>query len=236
MGYVTVAEVRAEGVPGDATHEVTDARVQAAINLWSQVVERLCRQWFESRALTVLMDGNGADTLWLPVPVISLSALYVNGDFTTVLDPLYYEVFNSRTVPDDRKNPKVQLKHEKRDLFEKVLWDEYPIFTKGQRNQKLVGNFGFTEPDGTTPLLIKRAVLKLISKSLSAMYAGWPALPPSGGPVSKETTDGHSIEYAISTTASSGLMGLTGDPEIVQIIRMYSAPTTVAVPESYDLV
>jgi len=234
-GYITVAEVRAEGLPDPPS----DAKVQAAIDLWSQVIDRLCRQWFESRPLTILMDGNGADTLWLPVPIITVSALYINGDFDPVsqpLDPAYYEVFNSRTTPDDRKNPKVQLKHEKRDLFEKVLWDEYPIFTKGQRNQKLVGNFGYTEPDGSTPLLIKRAVLKLISKSLAAMYAGWPALPAPSAPVSKEVTDGHSIEYAISTTASSGLMGLTGDPEIVQIVRMYTGPMSVAVPESYDLV
>jgi len=233
MGYITVAEARAEGIPVPPAGP-SDVQLQAAINTWSQFIDKACRQWFESRSLTLLVDGNSSDILFLPIPILTITGLYINGDFTTVLDPMYYEVYNGRALPDDRPNPRLKMKHEKRDIFAGTYWEDYPLFSKGQRNQKLIGTFGYLEPDGSTPLMIKRAVMKLISKSLMPMYSGFPAPPVPGGPVAKETTDGHSIEYAIASGAAGGMLGIVGDPEVAQIITMYRAPLAMAVPESYE--
>ena len=240
MGYVTVAEARLEGITGDATTSVTDARLQAAIDEWSAFVDRACRQWFDSRSLTIYLDGTEGDTLWLPVPIITLTALYINGDFTNAADLTGYNVHNSRDIPDDRTNPRITVKRESDsdDFFYRTVWGDTPRFVKGERNQKLVGTFGYTDAKATTPFwqtpyAIKRAVLKLISKSLMPLYpAGPSASPLVPGTVKSEKTDGHSIDYAV--TSAAGFMSITGDAEVDAILRLFRAPLAMGVPISIE--
>src|SRR5262245_44357818 len=106
MAYATVADARTEGVPTS----IVDATVQAQINRWSQFIDKACRQWFESRAVTIDLDGNDSRLLHLPVPVITLTALYMNGDFDNAVDTDNYKVYSNQTaVRDDRRNPKIML-------------------------------------------------------------------------------------------------------------------------------
>lgn len=235
MGYVTVAEMRAEGVA--ATY--VDATVQAAIDLASQYMDRACRQWFESRSYTAYLDGQDSDRLFLPVPIITLTELYINNRFTAQ-DKLLtadYVVYNGKGFPDDRRNPKVELINSRRSIFQvPALQQGGRIFMKGKRNQKLVGTFGFTEEDGTTPLLIVRAVKKMCLRFLDVLSptGGGSGTTTSSGVIIGESTDGHFIQYA--TPGSAGVkaasMGISRDPEVEQIIQMYRAPITLAVPGS----
>lgn len=227
MAYATVADARAEGVP----NTILDAAIQAQIDIWSQFIDKACRQWFESRAVTLDLDGTDARVLFLPVPIISLTSLFVNSDFTTALPTTHYKVYSHQTqLRDDRRNPRIEMASSDLNIFSP---NRYSVFVAGTQNQRLVGNFGFVESDGSTPKLIKRAVLKLAIKHLAASPNGlWNEVAagnPSVGSVASESTDGHSISYnafSIKPTVP-GLNGITNDPEVDNIIKMYKGPILI---------
>src|SRR5690606_2892954 len=101
------------------------------INVWQQMLERATRQWFEERSATVRVDGNGSDTLFFSVPIISVNELYIN-DGDTVLDTEFYEVYNNRTdYPDDRRNPRIKLRPGRgSSIFTRGV-SARPVFAKG---------------------------------------------------------------------------------------------------------
>lgn len=238
MGYVTIADVRAQGLTDTAKYP--DATVQAAIDLSSQYIDRTTRQWFESRALTVLMDGQDSARLFLPVPVITVTELYVNNRFAAseVLPATDYVVYNGRALPDDRKNPKIQLITARQSIYQVPnLTAGGRTFMKGPRNQKIVGTWGYTESDGTTPLLIKRACMKMtlrFADKLAEGGSGTGGTSGSSGAIIGESTDGHFIQYAMPSAigVSGGTYGISKDPEVEIILQMFRAPLALAVPGS----
>lgn len=234
--YITLADVRAAGLDS-ATAD--DAAVNAAIPLWQQILERACRQWFEPRTITAKLDGNNTNTLHLPIPVISVSSLKIN-DSTTALATSEYRVYNGRAAPnDDRANPRIALvAGGPRDIFTAPLSTGRLRFAFGRQNQEVVGSFGFTEPDGSVPFAIKRALTKLVIEKLTVpVYTPAGSSPPAAptsfaGVVIMEQTDGHMMQYAQPKGGSTrdGLSGITDDPEILKIITMYRAPRGIASP------
>ena len=242
MGYITVADVRAAGMTDTTTYPDDD--VQAAIDLWGEAIDKVTRQWFDSRALVMKLDGTNSDTLHFGVPIISINYVKLNGD-DSELDTSYYEVYNSRSYPDDRKNPRIKLKREQgvTSIFTSPIGDGSLIFRKGRRNQEVSGNFGFTEADGSTPKLIKRALLKLVLEKLqSPAYTAPGSLavtPPPilAGVVQEEWTDGHKVKYAgtfeYGKQRAPGFLGLTQDPEIISILKWHRAPLAMATPADW---
>lgn len=228
--YITIADVRAAGL--DAT-VATDAEVDAAIKINQQFIERATRQWFYSRPLTLQLDGNSSDTLHLPVPIVSLDSLTIN-DNDTVLDAEFYRVYDSKDLPDDRWNPRIKLRRGNVDLFQDPFRTDRPlIFRKGRQNQTLVGNFGFVESDGSTPELIKRALLVLVIEKLTNPPFGSPTPgAPSGptGSILRETTDGHTVQYTFVKFGDTraGWSGYTMNREVHTILNIYKAPIGVA--------
>lgn len=236
MGYCTVQDVRDQGLTDTSAYP--DATVQAAIDLASQYIDRATRQWFDVRARTVTIYGNDSDRLFLPVPIVSVTDLFINGRFDAAdkLAAEDYTVFNGRDLPDDRKNPKIQLVNQRRSIFQvPALQYGRRIFMKGMR-QKIVGTFGYVEADDSTPLLIKRACLKMTLRFVEK-------LAPSGtgssggnnsGIIIGESTDGHFIQYAMpnATGAKGGSYGVSKDPEVETILLQYRAPLGIAVPGS----
>jgi hypothetical protein len=227
VAYVSVSDVRNEGLTD--TTKYPDPRVEQLITIWSAYVDRACRQWFEARTLDARLDGNDSDTLFLPVPVIELTALYLNGDFSSPADPSRYFVYNGRSLPDDRQNPRVKLlSQDYRDIFRSRVYGQK--FVRGKQNQRLVGSFGFVEQDGSTPELIKRAVIKLVISNAPTVAEK----QGESGPVAFEMTDGHSIQYVTAEKLgfkSSGF-AVTKDAEVDQILSMYRAPIGMAVTGS----
>lgn len=232
MAYATIQEGRDFGI---TVEMASDEALAAALELWSRVIDRACRQWFEPRSLDFKIDGTGTSELHLDVPVISVSALYVNGD-TTALPADQFVVYNTATgYPDDRGNPRIALSYSNSSsLFFQASW-RAPIFVKGNRNQRVVGSFGFVESDGTTPLPIKRAVLKLTKLKLQEAAAAEAGEIQAGeqGPLVRERTDDHEMEWSgpqiKQGVRGSTISGITNDPEINAIVRLYRAPMSMAV-------
>lgn len=227
MAYVTLQEVRDFGLSEEVA---SDAQVEAAIELWSVAIDKICGQWFEPREATFRLDGNNKDTLYLPVPVIEVSEMRINGS-SVALAASSYTVYSSRTIPDDRISPKIGLGGQDTSL------PTTSVFASGRRNQYIAGTFGYVEEDLSTPALIKYALLKLISQKLKSPENPGEDMPPDEdlglqGPVIEETTDGHSRKWAaaqLKNVRPGIASGITDDPEINKILLMYKGPAIVRV-------
>lgn len=236
--YITIQDIRDLGV---LETDYDDATVLAYINMCQALIDRACRQWFCPKALIIEVDGTDSDLLAFGVPIISIDYVMINGS-DEELNSDYYKVYNSNTYPDDRRNPRIKLvrNNNQRSIFTQV--NDRLIFRKGRKNQIVKGTFGFIEEDGSTPLLIKRAMKKLvIEKMINQPIFGSSAVattPPILGSVIEEWTDGHKLKYDTTETAEqrSGYSGLTSDPEILDIIKLYRAPIGCATPADWSTI
>jgi len=238
--YITVSDVRKAGLT-DGT-KYPDADVMAAIETWQAFIDRATRQWFAPRVYTAELDGTDSDALHLGVPIISIEYLQINNSGVD-LSAEYYKVYSAIGYRDDRRNPRIKLTAENARPSIYNAGSTSRIFRKGRQNQIVKGVFGFVEADGSTPLLIKRALTKLVVEKLTQpIYGADPADAPPivVGALLEESTDGHSRKwgYAGGETAKSkpGLSGITNDPEILNIIKLYRAPIGIAVPANASIV
>jgi len=231
--YVTLDEMRAEGVPAS----VSDAQLLSRILTWQAFVERCTRLWFTPRAFDWVRDGTGTALLQLPVPIISIAALYLNGS-ASAADPGTYKVYAGRggSGQDDRRNPRVKLLSGSRSIFEGTgyLGTTSAVFEVGEQNQVLDGTFGYVETDGSTPEPIKYAIKKLVARSSRGLYSvvgggGSTAF----GPIVEEETDRHRRRYG-DPFVGSKLHSTTGDPEVDQILAAYRAPIKVGAPRTVN--
>ena len=232
--YVSVAEMRAVGV---TVEMATDPALEASIRANQQFINRATRQWFNPRSLTLELDGNSTDTLLLPIPIISVSSMRIN-DSAYVLDPSSYRVYNGRDLPDDRQNPRIKLRRGDVNIFSNPGPPSRGlVFRKGRQNQHITGVFGYTEADGSTPDLIKRALTLLVVEKISNPVLGPPVGDPAAGPtgaVLRETTDGHTIQYTFVKYGDTraGWSGYTMNREVHTILNLYKGPIGVAAPAS----
>jgi len=239
--YIVISDIRAVGID-DALF--SDAEVLASIEVWQAFLERACRQWFMPKTMTMQFDGTDSDALHLGVPIISISSLYVNNS-ELPLDPALYKVYSSKSYPDDRHNPRIKLiSSDAHDIFTRPVGHYGAMkFNKGRKNQTISGIFGYVEEDNSTPLLIKRALTKLVveklSKPLFLKSDGTSTdisdnVPPIYGAMMEERTDGHQMKYFYPggeiSPRQPGLIGITADQEILDIIRLYKAPIGIATP------
>lgn len=234
--YVGVSDLRAEGMPNPPLASTLEKNIRT----WQAFVIRACRQWFHPAHMVFRVDGTDSDALHFGVPIVSIDELRINNE-STALDAQYYEVYaDSGRYPDNRANPRIKLVDEwleRRDIFTASLGPSRN-FRKGRQNQYISGVFGCVEVDGSVPLLIQRALLKLVvEKTATPVYAGVPGVTPPAavsGLIVEEWTDGHKIKYDSSSTSTNprapGLSGITGDREILDILRMYRAPIGIATP------
>jgi hypothetical protein len=230
--YATVADMRCEGVPSRYPDDVVLDKLKQA----SQYINLATKQWFESRAMEIIMDGNDSRTLFLPVPIISVHHLYMNGDFRNHVPQNIYVVYNGNNATrDDRRNPMIKINGAGLGVYDFPDFRRGSIFVQAEMNQKIVGQFGFVEPDGSTPLLIKRATMKLAIRQLQQSPTGkmWPEVengPPAMGNRTAETTDGHTITYNAFgyMPVHRGNLDITNDPEVDSIINLYRAPIKIA--------
>jgi hypothetical protein len=230
--YASIEDIRE--FSGLTPSQVSDEGVFAAIQLWQEVIERICRQWFYPKSLTLEVNGNDSDVLHFGVPIISVSEVYINGG-VEALDSSAYKVYL------DYRDPKICLTHAQQiaDLYTAALRGGDARFYKGYQNQRIVGVFGHVITGNKAPRPIRRALTKLVTEKLVAQYGAGASGGTStviAGTVVSETTDGHSISYGVQSTNSrrSGLLGITSDMEILDIFALYRAPIGVATPAAWS--
>lgn len=246
--YCTVADIRALGVPNELATPAgpTDAQVLTAIKLAQQLFERATRNWFVPRTLQFKFDGTDSDTIHFGVPIIDIEWLKLNASPSN-LEKSNYAVYKSRSYPDDRRNPRIKLVRSRdvRDIFTAPLTFGELKFRKGRQNQEVRGTFGFCEDDGSTPAGVREAVCRMTIERLASPAFIAPgttviSAPPAsgGGAVIEEWTDGHKLKFATASLAMQrpGLQGVSADPFVQDMIKLYRAPIGVATPAhwSYD--
>lgn len=217
--YITIQQVRDAGV---TVGQASDPEVTAAIALAMQTIDRGTGQWFNSRALTIAFEGKNSNVLMLGVPILEIDEIKLNGE--SVPTPLVnFVIFNSRTYPDDRRNPRIKIMRKERNIYTDTI---HKSFHRGAITQ-IIGKFGFLEQDGSTPLLIQRATLKLAIKYATTDLVNDVAQAGTG-PMKRERTDLHEVEYfEPSADAVQVGSGFTGDDEVDKIISMYRAPVGI---------
>jgi len=240
--YCSVQDIRDEGI---TSAMADDAKVLAYIEAWQAFIERACRQWFNARQVVFSVDGNDSDTLFFSVPIIQIDYLKINGN-TVELDEDLFKVYSGRDFPDSRGNPHISLVGPDyyRDIYTAPLIDGRMKFRKGRQNQEIKGIFGYTEADGSTPKLIKRALMLLVVEKLTNPMYPDPASPitpsPSGaGSVLEEWTDGHKIKYGTRggevSERKPGLSGITTNVEILDILKLYKGPIGIGAPSHWSI-
>lgn len=246
--YITVQNLRDLGIPNETATPPgpTDVQLLATIKLCQALLDRACKQWFVPRTLQFKFDGTDSDAIHFGVPIIDIEWLKLNTD-DNALDSSLYRVYNAVAMPDDRHNPRIKLvgPQENRDIYTAPLVTGRLRFRKGRQNQEVRGTFGYVEADGSTPLPIKEALTRLVVERVtSPAYVAPGAVPlptpPLGGSgaIVEEWTDGHKIKWSVAPLATRkfGLTGITSDPFVQDVIRLYRGPIGIATPAhwSYD--
>jgi hypothetical protein len=208
--YTTIAALRDEGV---TTFQATDSRLRLLITLASELIESITRQWFDARPATLRLDGDGSRILHLPIPIISISRVLLRGE---LVEASRYAVYD-RSVPDDRRNPKLEL-----------LGGCWP--TRAQAIT-VEGVFGYVDrtPEGVvTPAAIQRACQLLVIRELEQLASsGRDGTRFSSRLIEEETRDQRYKLAPWEASTSGAFVGGTGDPEIDALLRRYLKPIGV---------
>lgn len=210
----------------------TRAALLSAIYLSMAFIDRSTRWWFNSRSLTLKVEGANTDVLMIGVPILELTSVTLNEDQTFTGSQItdFFMVPNARLYPDDRRNPRIKIRRDARSVFMDIQRGE--LFRRS-RYQTLVGRYGFLEESGETPLLIQRATAKyamLKYLDTPGQSASDSADQADRGPLKREKTDIHEIEYydpsksTASAVSGKGLAPISGDREIDDILLMYRGP------------
>ncbi len=221
--YVTVSEVRAEGAPSSCS----DSRIESRIAKWEQLVEQITGNIFrviEPGELT--FDGNNSHILHFSLPLVQVTSLKTN-DQDTALNATEYTAYTRRQPPqDDRRNPRIVLT----PTGVATIFRTNPgIFVRGL-DQKITAKWGFVDEGATpgtyvTPPPVKSAIIELICLDLGNYFDG----AHQAGLVTRETTDGHTIEYSETNSTKSlysmvpsrimDVLGIYRRPQIIDAVR-----------------
>jgi len=240
--YCSILDIRNEGLTDPP---YSDAQILSYIEIWQSFLDRACRQWFNPRTMIIEFDGTDSDAIHFGVPIITIEYLQIN-ERGVDLEVEYYKVYSDRNMFQDRQNPRIKLvnNRDRRDIFTAPMGGRL-IFKKGRKNQIVKGTFGYVEADSSTPKLIKRALTKLVIEKLTApIYVppgevgGGSATPPILGNLLEEWTDGHRMKYTApggdTKPVAAGFRGITNDPEILMIIKLFKAPIGIATPANFS--
>jgi len=200
--YATVPDLRAEGFTAE---EVADDRASRALEEASALIDVLTGQFFEPRAHTFIVEGRGAPSLWLRVPILRIDELIVAGaGWPLELRDL---VVVSAPVMPGTDGPRITRVN---GVFPKGL----PVAVEGL--------WGYTEPDGTrmgrTPLAIRRACLLLATRFIPRLADDGSLEARLRSRIVEERTRDQS--YRVGDPPGS-IPVLTGDAEIDALLAPY---------------
>ncbi len=230
--YALVADMRDEGVTGDAA---SDVRVQTALVVASRMIDRITGRFFSPRYSVYRFDGRDGRKLTMWDPIIALEELVVESELVTpIATPITLDdvrVYNrhisqNMTNPDDRNSPKIEFVE-----LEGVRWFGGLKFPSGVQNIKVTGLFGYTEHDGSgvgkTPDLIRHVAKLLALREIPELTeTSCRADARDQWRVTEERTRDQTVKYAAPTKWGQW----TGDAEIDQILVMFMRPPDLGAP------
>jgi hypothetical protein len=219
--YAFVSQLRADGV---TTTQASDSRLLQLIEEASRTIDDLTGLFFAPRSIVVDLDGLGTPSMFLDMPIISISEVRIDGE---VIDLATLVIYNRHltqrlTRPDDRRNPLVTRR-------------EGRVWPKGSQNVQLSGVFGFTDPTGAPlsqgrlPPAINLACRMLVVRELELLASPDRVASRRQNEIRSETTRDQSVTYGERRGATSRPQyGTTGDPEIDAILARYRPPLKMA--------
>jgi len=155
--YCTIQSIRDEGVP---VSKITDDDLIDKISLASRVIEKITRQFFDPRTLSINLDGDGTSILRLNHPIIKITSMGIiikRSPYTETTIPISELVIRNRHLvsgilsPDDRDTPAIEYQSDidELHLLSAATWanlsgDAY-MFPVGRQNIRVDGVFGWTE-------------------------------------------------------------------------------------------
>jgi hypothetical protein len=186
----------------------------------------------------VRADGSGSGVLRMSEPIIAVQAIYLEGDrfyiegaYDTNLSILrvYNRHLQGLTDPDDREAPRIE--------YSRAAAFDTSRFPTGRQNLQVRGIFGYTDPDpygypvGVTPELVKHAVRLLVMKDLPKLgdTAARDDAQKRWRLTGESTRDQSYTMFGGVDAATRGALvgGVTGDPEVDNIIIMYKRPPSL---------
>jgi len=215
----TVAQLRDDGIPTRYTDDFLTNKILMIEDYWEDPI--VSGWWFQSRTKTYTLDGNDQDYMVLPVPIITITAITIDGVAQTLAYFTYYPVTDE-----------IQNMHRRRieyigyGIYDSVRTRAY-LFRPGRescgifvatnpRNVTITGTFGCVASDSTVPVSVNRASRKWVVRELEGYY-DYDAREEVRAVTSIKRL-GMSKNFAPSTVGG----GITGDAEIDRVIAMYS--------------
>lgn len=217
--YCSIDDARGAGVPDT----LDDAAVTAKIMLAMRYIDLVTGLWFNKRTLTLQLDGNDKPSLPLPAPLLAVTSLTMSGQ---VVAPTSYVNRNQREL-EDFYDPRLEwvalpLRYERAfGIGPYGSGAAYmQVWAWGQRNIEIAGDWGFVEPDDSTPALLGRGCA-LLAANLSR--AGDDRFNTY---LQSERFGNYAYDYGASAR-SQGVL-LTGDVEIDGIIATFTRVPAMA--------
>lgn len=224
MSYATLAEARAEGV---TTDQADNTRLQHLLDGASSYIDRVTGWWFDAREQSLVFDGEGAECLWLPAPIIELTGVSIDGDALDLATVVQYGTVASRRHLRAARLARHLSTVRLDDVRGRPLWPE------GRQNITVEGTFGFVLADGETPPPeIRDACIRLVVHNLARLADASGQDERRRAEVFRESTDGHSYELAGTLPGAAGAWrrgGILGDPAIDVMLAGFRRPSRAAV-------
>lgn len=227
ISYIAPTQVRDEGIDTD---DLSNARLEELLFDAQDYIETKTQNVFRPVWQDFRVNGPHGSQLFLPLPVIAVSAVYANGstsmlshDSVRVNHAVVTELDRFQPRPDPRRNPWIRFRgiESGPGNFSWPTSLDSTIFHRGANNQRIVGAFGFMERDGSVPRQIREAMLRLIVANAESLEVGDEA---ASGPVVSRTTDRNSISYAASGLESSLSWSGATSKRVEEILINYRRP------------
>ena len=195
MAYITIQDLRDEGITvSDAENNFVEKRIALA----QSIIDEMTGRFFEKReAYKIVLDGKNSPIIILDVPPITENAITEILVNDVALESEDYKVVMPN--PESRFIPKLKKVSGK--------WPE------GILNLEITGDFGFVEPDESSPPLVKRLCKLLTVWNMPQL--GNVDVAKIGKIIEEELGD---YSYKLSEAAS---IGMFGDEQIDGLINMY---------------
>lgn len=225
MALIEVTDVRCEGLPQSIAD---DEKVEGYILDATELIETITGNIFEKRTGTFVFDGTNSHLLQLPIPLVSVTSLKING-IDAAIDPLWYKAFTGRQKPnDDRHNPKIELRTMVSGSASTLFSGLKRVFQKGL-DQTIEGDWGYLEADDSTPRIVKQVAIGIVMTMADPMFDRYSGgRGATVGPMVSEKTDGHELKWG-ATKRDIGDYVL---PQVLEDrLRKYRRPTVMGVPE-----